>query len=356
MPARLDGLTILRFFAALWVLLFHLQLRLPVEAAPGLTRLLDHGYLAMAFFFILSGAVLAYGYRDLRPAAGEVRRFYVARLARIYPAYAVLHLVAAAVTLPQVAAAPAAWSYGHLLSFLGLQAWFPHAFTLGVNSGSWSVSAEFFFYALFPALLPLLRHLEAGPGLGRTAAALAAVVAFIGLAGPSFDTVDTFPLYYTLPFFRLPEFVLGMVIGLALAKPAPAPARLRPIAAAGLGVIGAALLPSDGHWMRANFAAGPALAWLIFATGRAELAGRLPLRGRAARVAVYLGESSYCLFLAHLAVLLALDSTGGQEWQRALTAAGGKAAVWLSAITGSLLLAAALHEGVEKPARRALLR
>lgn len=152
-------LTILRFGAAAWVLLFHLQTMFVVALPRPLSHFANNGAYAMSFFFLLSGAVLAYGYYDLGTRGAAVQRFYLARLARIYPLYAVVHLIGL-LWLPIPLSDFPRWAYVNVTSFLGVQSWFPLANT-GVNSGSWSVSCEFFFYLLFPGLLPLIRNLPA---------------------------------------------------------------------------------------------------------------------------------------------------------------------------------------------------
>src|SRR5690349_15169616 len=91
---HLPALTGLRFLLALWVVLDHLT-------GPGMP--LDHlarewphpvyafvrgGYLAVATFFVLSGFVLARGYGLEAWHPGRLRKYAVARFARIYPVYA----------------------------------------------------------------------------------------------------------------------------------------------------------------------------------------------------------------------------------------------------------------------------
>src|SRR5271155_1236018 len=81
----IPALTSLRFFAALWVVLFHVN-------AIGLNRggskvylafaLL--GYVGVSFFFVLSGFILVYVYAGRQI---QKRRFWQARFARVYPAY-----------------------------------------------------------------------------------------------------------------------------------------------------------------------------------------------------------------------------------------------------------------------------
>ena len=63
-------------------------------ASPALENFINTGYTAVSFFFVLSGFVLTYSYMD---SAGSItvsrRSFWVARLARIYPAYALALLL-----------------------------------------------------------------------------------------------------------------------------------------------------------------------------------------------------------------------------------------------------------------------
>lgn len=354
LPVRLEALTILRFFAALWVVTLHLQTHAPLPVHPLAQRLFQNGAHAMTLFFVLSGTVLAYGYCRLRPVAGEVVAFYQNRFARIYVPYALLHVVALGFFAPSDSREFVRAVYTNLLSFLGLQAWFPHAVGVGANTGTWSISAEFFFYALFPALLPLLAWLRRKHGALRVCAYLAALSGFIGLADYVYPNGF---IYYALPAARLPEFMLGVVIGLALREPARHPARAVPLlAAAGVVAAAAAVNPvmDYGLWIRAHLVVVPAFAWLIHALARWDQA-RPPRRGAAWRTAVYLGECSYALFLVHLLPILFLGSESGRGW----LARHGPPAPWLlwtAVIALALLGAVALHEGVEKPARRALLR
>src|SRR4051812_30572917 len=72
--ADLPVLTSLRFPAALWVVLFHFGY-LPI------------GWLAVTFFFILSGFILTYVYLEGDGLAKSDEAFWKARLARIAPAF-----------------------------------------------------------------------------------------------------------------------------------------------------------------------------------------------------------------------------------------------------------------------------
>lgn len=52
------------------------------------------------------------------------------------------------------------WLGMNLLSVAALQAWSSTAFLYGINGGTWTISVEFSFYALFPVLVPALLWLQ----------------------------------------------------------------------------------------------------------------------------------------------------------------------------------------------------
>jgi len=84
---HIKPLTAMRFYAAMWVVLFHYWPKLAVSFTPAFV---DRGYLGVELFFVLSGFILCHVYL---PAAdrGEFKYggFLWARIARVYP----LHLV-----------------------------------------------------------------------------------------------------------------------------------------------------------------------------------------------------------------------------------------------------------------------
>ena len=86
----LDGL---RGVAALLVVAFHL---LEAHAASHQTQLINHGYLAVDFFFLLSGYVIGYAYDD-RWERMSLGSFFKRRLVRLQP-LVVLGMVIGAAT------------------------------------------------------------------------------------------------------------------------------------------------------------------------------------------------------------------------------------------------------------------
>ncbi len=78
---EIPALTSLRFFAALWVVLFHIrEFGLWRGGITPYRAVVQLGYLGVSFFFVLSGFILVYVY-----AGREVpkRLFWQARFARV---------------------------------------------------------------------------------------------------------------------------------------------------------------------------------------------------------------------------------------------------------------------------------
>lgn len=193
-----------RYVAAVTVLAYHLGWIRFTAAVP--------------FFFVLSGFVLTYKYvRDDVGLTVDVRTFWIARIARLYPAYA-LALVILAVQR---------WACGYdFMRGLGglagaglmVSAWNPrHVFAW--NTPGWTVTAEMFFYLCFPLLVgPLLRL--------RTRRALFTAMALSWVAGMAMTwacalgTVDAvhatdwwFSFTKFAPIVHLPDFLVGMLLG-----------------------------------------------------------------------------------------------------------------------------------------------
>jgi peptidoglycan/LPS O-acetylase OafA/YrhL len=60
------------------------------------TVFLQHGALGVALFFMLSGFILYYTYQGNLQTPRDIYKFFVARVARLYPVY----LLAIAISIP----------------------------------------------------------------------------------------------------------------------------------------------------------------------------------------------------------------------------------------------------------------
>ena len=173
--AEFRVLTGLRIIAAAWVVLFHFHFS-PLDAVTAtvdvLGPLVTAGALGVDLFFVLSGFVIAHTYLDkLGPALriGPTARFVWARACRIWPAYAlVFHLFAIWVVARLVwgsddriafqAVQPVVSLPEYLQQLVLVQLWDSPFFDGASWVGStWSISAEWLAYLLFP-LAALVFH------------------------------------------------------------------------------------------------------------------------------------------------------------------------------------------------------
>ncbi|WP_137929917.1 acyltransferase family protein [Mesorhizobium comanense] len=148
-----------RGICALLVALFHF----PTASVISQSAFIGSSYLFVDFFFVLSGFVIASSYGSRLNQPDQVARFALVRFGRIYP----LHLFMLAafagfellrLMLPQLhgtGAAPFTGGFdlrslvANLLLLQGMG--FEHQLTW--NAPSWSISAEFFAYLLFAAVV-----------------------------------------------------------------------------------------------------------------------------------------------------------------------------------------------------------
>jgi peptidoglycan/LPS O-acetylase OafA/YrhL len=215
LPRRvaLPALTGVRFFAAFYVVVGHglpwLENRMVV---PRPVRVfLGNGYLAVSLFFLLSGFVLSYTYAEISPGFRNCARFWEARFARIYPVYFLSLLLALPFQFHQL-------TVKSIFAVLFMvQAWNPLSpeMTGAWNYPAWSLSVEAFFYLCFPFLQMRVasmsrRALLLIGGLVLLVCILGHTPAQgLGIWNPSFFA----PVPIPLPIVRLPEFLLGMMIG-----------------------------------------------------------------------------------------------------------------------------------------------
>ncbi|MFE9450078.1 acyltransferase family protein [Streptomyces sp. NPDC006739] len=342
--SRLPSLTGLRFVAAFLVFCFHISisgLSAPSTAQHAFARTAGAGAVGVSFFFVLSGFVLTWSARPDDTA----RAFWRRRAAKIYPNY----VVAFALSVVGL------YATGHTVGFLvgaanlGLvQAWWPDpGVYFGANSVSWSLACEAFFYALFPALLPVLGRVRP-ERLWAGAAVCVAAVCAVPVAAAPLPAGRHYWFVYIFPPVRLLEFVLGMVMAL-LVKSGRLP-RFPVWSVAVLLVLAYAVTPYFPPDAETSAVTVIPFALLIATVAVADVEGRRSVWR--SRWAVWLGEVSFAFYLVHQSVIVDL--------MRGLDAQGSAPAkAWTltaASLALSVALAGLLHRFVEVPAMRRLGR
>ena len=202
---RFDGLTGLRFFAAFFVFLGHSDQFLLFDPTT-MMRQWSLG-VCVTLFFVLSGFVLTHAYNQL-PTAFSIRDFLVARLAKIWP----IHAVTLVLFIIGMKLQPADLNPLQILASLFLvQDWVPlRKFFFAFNTPAWSLSAEFFFYLLFPVIIQKQKRYLT---LFLIAAYIITAICVIGsdpiFPAPQQDEVRQFFAYWS-PIPRVADFILGM--------------------------------------------------------------------------------------------------------------------------------------------------
>jgi peptidoglycan/LPS O-acetylase OafA/YrhL len=153
--AELRPLTSVRGIAAWFVVLYHVRLAAAPTLGPDLVAIFARGYLAVDFFFMLSGFVIWLNYAGRLREGGlsSAPAFLWRRMARVYPLHIVIligALVLVAANMLTGRGIPSAYPIAELpLHLLLIQNW---GFTshLSWNDPAWSISCEFAAYLLFP--------------------------------------------------------------------------------------------------------------------------------------------------------------------------------------------------------------
>lgn len=306
MKERIDNLTGIRAFAALWVVVYHFNHDPLVGGRLG--PIVAHGYLGVDMFFVLSGFVLSLVYAPRLPErlnASWYKQFLARRFAKIYPIHLLTFLATVALVLVsrhvgyKSASATANTPFTAALQVLLLNA-FGITSDQGWNLPSWSVSAEWFAYTLlFAPMVYLLRQIK------TAYVALAAAIVW-----GSFLLLCALVLHSGIDLtsngvLRIaPEFLSGYLLYRLVQVRRPRYGDLWVIA--GLLVLVAVTL------------GGAATTWLLMPAVLAMFAGLYvggPVSNRifGNRLAVLLGDASYSIYLIQLFILIA----GNQVLRRA---------------------------------------
>lgn len=143
-----------RFIASLWVILYHLKDEISLYNN---LIIFDLGYLAVDYFFILSGFIIASIYLNKCNSIREFINYIFKRLKRIYP----MHFLMCIIFLIIIILFKNIFSTEYLEKYFSFKSLFFNLFlihswgfenNLTWNIPSWSISTEFFTYLVFPFL------------------------------------------------------------------------------------------------------------------------------------------------------------------------------------------------------------
>jgi peptidoglycan/LPS O-acetylase OafA/YrhL len=210
---QIKCLTTLRFFAAAMIVVFHSVNAFRVGDNAKIPFPLGQG---VSFFFVLSGFILTYVYPSLSTGY-RIRNFYVARIARIWPA----HFVTFLLVLWLIPSGGWIWNGAWQVVAANLSlvhGWIPSAsYYFSFNSVSWSISTEAFFYLVFPFLICRFDRSWWWKFLGTACfvVAMLSLTDFLKLTfynSTNLWTITAHGLVYISPLVRMLEFVTGMVV------------------------------------------------------------------------------------------------------------------------------------------------
>jgi peptidoglycan/LPS O-acetylase OafA/YrhL len=341
---QIPALTGLRFVAAFSILVAHsCDWIAQFQDSHSVQNLGFVAMYGMPLFFVLSGFVIHYNYRDLflnEPIGKAIAEFAAARFARLYPLYFVLLLVSIAAdgfvqkvyNEPELARSILAYDLTLTQSWWYVvyndQSLINWMFPL-----SWSISTESFFYIIYCVtvfvVVAICRHWGAGrSSITYTFLAMTLLCfAYYRLAGILIVSEQYIPnyigigsessffrwLFYFSPYVRAFEFMLGCFVAqvfLGLAKRRISAteqlcgsiAVLVALMVLGactllyLGVFNLPALNAYANFLALNFLLAPPIGVIIFCVGRYDIwLSRL----LAAPLIVALGETSYSIYLVH---------------------------------------------------------
>lgn len=352
---RIVPLTSVRFFAAVFLVIFHYGHSVwPFESGL-LHKLSLQAGSAVAFFFFLSGFILTHVYHGAQwGAPGVLKRYLVSRFARIYPIYALallvqFCLVLGAVSLDRVSL------LGELLLLqvhaLLIQSWLPDTVTK-LNIPGWFLSVQAGFYLLFPLIINRFMRLRKKwllPSIIVLYGASQGILLLLRTWGYgdwyyANQTVHNFLLYY--PLVYCPVFFMGIFTYRITHERMSATAFLRPAWMALLsmlsliGIIGLSASGGEKMWYAIHVGLlSPFYGLLIWSLCDPQ---NIVSRLLSARWLSTLGEISLGIYILQMPLYGLLS-----RWFPLKSATGFY--VYLLTL---ILIAYLLHKGLETPMRR----
>lgn len=295
-----ESLDLVRGLAALIVLIYHIDFMFGLRSS-----LLHGGYLAVDLFFVLSGFVLSLTYGP-GVASGElsVRRYMVARVARLFPLFLATTCIGFVVMTARYRSNYGDFDTANLIKSALLNVFMVPSFVtlydlkvlFPFNPATWSI-----FFEMIASILFFFFFGKAN----RTTLAIVATFAWLVLAATVtvFGTLDVgyasdnFIAGFPRVIF---SFTVGVLIERAYAKnPWRCPAPLFYV------LLSAWLLLMQARSLLINAYVFDLVSVTAFLPAMVATGAGVVLTGRARLLAVFLGQTSYAVYLTQGSMIIA---------------------------------------------------
>ena len=218
---KLQSIQILRGFAALLVVIYHIRAMEALAIAnngltelPLLNGLITNGYAGVDLFFVISGFIMVHVTTGVRAGVKSALDFLFARVTRIYPIW---WIFAALMTAMFIVSAGLGYSGGleHASEGQPLTPYMIKSFLLApqpahpVLGVGWTLVHEMYFYLVFTLFLLVPRRFWHWGLLVWGAAIVSA--SFFGLTKPIAGDISAL-IFYPMTM----EFIMGAAVGLAV--------------------------------------------------------------------------------------------------------------------------------------------
>jgi exopolysaccharide production protein ExoZ len=324
----LINIQLLRFFAALLVVVFHASEYLRVsgqELGPVFNLALSSGFAGVDIFFVISGFIMAWTSVDSAGRSDAIS-FIKRRGARIYSGYWPFYLLALGLFFFVDA--------NHLanVQFFRSALLWPTKMGHLLIPVSWTLIFEMYFYLLFGLLIAFsgARRIFLIKGLAFSVLGWSIYSHFGRHAYDQgqLETMSVYENYLAFPF--LLEFLAGAILADRLRKKSDGPAWIL--------VLTGMVLWLTGGWINSTqfdgkLTQGYHVIWRVLIFGVPSLlivAGlvRLENSGRTfvPRFSVLAGGASYAIYLSHTLILAAIQALGMSSWVAQFPAWGAQLA------------------------------
>lgn len=369
---RLDSIDALRGIAALMVAGYHIWGHYGVYPFPSigvvpwtksagifsyLVSPFRWGYLGVGLFLVISGFSIHLSFARKRDANGnydfEWRKFYLRRLWRLYPAYAVsvigtyFLLLFTAHGTDLVGTPPTVLD---LASHLTLTHGYFDRYFYGIVHVYWSLALEFQLYLAYPIFLYGFRKF----GISRSIVVLSVVsliwrYVVMNVYHYQLISVASTGPYAPMGFLlaRMPEWLFGAWLAEWFVRGGNRNYRRLPLALASIGVLFIAILSTltEPAWILTDLLFGLGFAFSIAAAIVPGKQFMVPtVKNRLYRLLVWTGTISYSLYLFHMQL-----SWFANPWIRDLSSAPLQFFLRVVVLLVSIPIIAVIYRFVEAP-------